>query len=267
MFTSEFLAGLAGVLGVISGLLAIVLAVMNHNREGVQIKLRKLEKFCETVYSDYFINTNVVILGPRSAGKTSLATAWTAIWEDIATVDPTPIHFIKYEFTYPNYLEEWFYDTDIDMYRSGRWRARAVIWDFIGEERSLNEALKTIETLSDYIIILVMSAEAEKFELNKTYFNTNFLKRTQKAIHNAKASATDCFVVFNKADLIKERAKRSDDDLKSLMAEHEGPVTNIKSQFGEVRFLLTSADTGEGVGSLLRRISELLVNSEGLPLQ
>src|ERR1700742_367659 len=84
--------------------------IMVLRGEGYKTKIKEigkqldsLKKFASTVYFEYYVESDMVVLGPRSHGKTSIVTAITKQWMTVLDTRPTPIDFVMSRWDCPEY--------------------------------------------------------------------------------------------------------------------------------------------------------------------
>jgi len=253
-------------LGAFSALATLIAALLLVRTESLRARLKKLQELCDGITFTKFEDTSVFILGPRTAGKTSVVTAWIHIWKEVMKVSATPVDFVEHRYQFAGASYEAVFDNSVGINIGKRTHARAIIYDYAGEDAALPSALEKISQAKQYVIIFVLTCEPEKERLNAEYFNTNFLKRMQNALGKAEQPTLASFVLFNKHDLLSNEVRLDDDSaLVHSKTRNEVALGNIRAVFGQPKTFLVSAETGFGISPFLRALSACMVDAEGAP--
>jgi len=219
-----------------------------------------MRKYITTVSYTDTIDYNIIVLGPRTVGKTSLVTSLTEIWKDIRALAPTP-SFQRYEYIFPNARKSnktrQVFDLALDVFE----KARLVIWDYGGEDHLLDSALERFKELQGAcILLLVLTSEIDRMRINNEYYSASFLKRVRDAINVAPRPTLNVFVVFAKADLLEKV------DMAEVRNRNLNGIDNIMSLFGaSIQFYLVSSENGNGLRPLVQNLALCAVDAQGLP--
>ncbi len=224
--------------------------------------IQELKDFVSKITYSETIDHNVVVIGPRSSGKTSLVKSLTEIWRDIHGMQPTA-SFDRFEYKFPNRRRKSqgrkFMGMELGVYV----QARFVLWDYGGEDHLLSEALKKIAGFSgDCVLLLVLTSEEDRTLKNNEYFSYSFLQHLQATLAAFVVRNIKVFVVFTKADL----ARIENANLQHLLKANELSIKYISSFFGTTaHYHIVSANSGNGLGPFVRQLASCAVDEAGLP--
>lgn len=255
----------SSIIGLVGAVLTCIAAVSLIRNESTKSKLKKLQEFANNIIMWRYIDTCVFVLGPRSAGKSSVITAWTSFWKEIRGMPPTPVDFVEHQYEFDGYHEKIEFEQSMGIHIQYRTHARAIIYDYAGEDSALDSAIEKLERTGKYLLVFVLTCEPGRERLNIEYFNTNFLKKMQRAINASDRGAISTFVLFNKHDLIDHPSKEDDAILAHCRAKYAAALDNIGQVFGAPESFVVSAETGFGHARFLRALSKHIVDSEGMP--
>jgi hypothetical protein len=254
-------------LGVLSAALAFITAVMLYKNERWKKKyvesedviskltsrVKLLEDFASTCYSTTYIDTDLLFLGPRGHGKTSVVTAMTKQWKPIHDIRPTPVDFLASAWELPIYEDKEFLDGEIGLTRTNRIRDRIVVYDYAGEDQTIPKALEQLASSAKSIVMFVLSAEPHPPTQSSAYFNVNTLRRMRKSLAEDTIGSCTAFILFSKQDLTSYSSTADPSEIApELLAAHAEAVENIRVIFGEVPKYMVSSETGYGISYCLR---------------
>jgi hypothetical protein len=252
------------------GALTIILGIVVYSlRKRVLVKeqslahLRKLAKNGITL-REY---VDVVLIGPRAAGKTCIARGWAEPAARIAELAPSytwkiferDVHeFDAKVFDYPELGETLSFKPILTLR----------IHDYPGEISGRLHAFTDLTRFakkSVVLFILKVDSFGEELEFcckeNAMYFNAHFTEKLLERIQSISKCFSEALIVFNKVDLLpcdwsKEYA------LQKLKESNKDAIYQIGRLFGDTECYLTSAASNQGLISLLGDIVRDRVESE-----
>ena len=227
-----------------------------NEKNGKRVKL--LEDFCKTVYNTEKKYRNVIIIGPRLSGKSSIVTLWCRPDKLIKTLSPT-LDFDTYDYKLDAYKKVVpFYDSEINVNREKHIEPTLKVYDYAGEDHKIPDAISKINEYPDCTIIMVFDSDPHLFTKNETYFSRTMIEKINNTLNDKKIQASsvkNVFVVFNKIDLYTNNASSFDSKLNEIKEKHGMCISNIQKIFGiEVQYLTTSATTNHNIVNLLQKI-------------
>jgi hypothetical protein len=229
--------------------------------------LDSLKKFVSTVYFECYVESDLVVLGPRSHGKTSIVTAITKQWMTVLDTRPTPIDFVMNQWDCPEYEDKAFFHEDFGVNMTRRTRARLNVFDYAGEDRAIGSALETISQSGRCLVAFVLSAEPAPLVSSRSYFNAATLLRVKKAIIRAENTPLAALVLFSKQDTMDGPMDSDPGAIPAaLLQRHGDELDTIDSIFGETQKFLVSAETGFGLAQAMRAILDHVVDAGGKAL-
>jgi GTP-binding protein EngB required for normal cell division len=249
---------LAAILG---ALLAVLGARYQFMMGDYEKRLRQVTDFLKDVHVYRYISSDIVVVGPVNAGKTSLVRTMTQFWKAHIGTSPTPF-FELHDFVFPKHLVEQGAE-EVGGLKLEAWvRAKVQIWDFGGDPRLFEEAIKKIKTIKKCTVLLIIDAEPEARNRCVEYFAANFVTQMSEAICTKSANVDDVFVIFTKIDLLPS----SERSLVALQQRYSDCLHRIRTTFGNPSLFAVSGRSGEGIPPLIQKISSIFVDDEGLPL-
>jgi hypothetical protein len=201
-----------------------------------------------------YLYQDIVLLGPRNSGKTSVATLWTDPSFNIDESIPSDDWNI-YERDILE-LDEYYKRSEefgIDIKYERRLRIRVL--DYPGEDRFRLQAIKKLPELHNPVLLLFFDVHADSTGLqvihdNNRYYSQAFME-TVKSQANITLSISKVIVVFNKADLLFPMISLevAENRLKQINVD---AINRIESLFsGKLSYLVVSALDNRGLIKLL----------------
>ena len=243
---------------IVSTLVAAYTGYRSYNNLRLKKRVKVLEDFCKTVYNTENKYRNVIIIGPRASGKSSIVTLWCRPDKLIKSMTPTP-HFDRYDYKLDMYTKEApYYDSEINLTRKKYIKPILQVFDYAGEDSKIPDAISKITEYPDCTIIMIFDSDPHLFTKNETYFSRTMIEKINNTLNDKKIQASsvkNVFVVFNKIDLYTNDASSFDSKLNEIKNKHEMCISNIQKIFGiDVQYLTTSATTNHNIVNLLQKI-------------
>jgi hypothetical protein len=211
---------------------------------------------------------DVVLIGPRAAGKTSIASLWTEPVARIAEINRSYAWSIferdVYEFD-AKVLD----DPQLGETLSFKPILTLRIHDYPGEISGRLHAFTDLTRFakkSVVLFILKVDSLGAGLEFcckeNAMYFNAHFTERLLERIQNISNCFSEALIVFNKTDLLP--CEWSDEyTLQKLKEANKDAIYQIGRLFGNTEYYLTSAASNKGLIGLLGDIVRDRVEAEG----
>lgn len=216
-----------------------------------------LKKFCETVSTSESKEHNVIVIGPRASGKSSIISLWCEIDRLIETISPT-VSFDTYDYDTQTSSREEFFDEQIDVKRIKEVKRVVKIFDYAGEDDQIPNAIDNITESPDCTIVMVFNSDSGYANDNRRYFSRSLIEKINTAFNQTgfkTSSVKGVYLVFNKIDLFDSVGGNYDKLLCKVIENFEDNITNIESIFGvEVRYMVTSALTNHNIVNLLQKV-------------
>lgn len=168
----------------------------------------------------------VILVGPRSVGKTSLLAQWHAPW-DHSILDPTARHSTStvpiYDFKREN-TEKHFADpeilTDVHVH------LKLKVYDFPGELRAqksiIEETIQATQTLRQSTekslgVVLICMFDVQEVigglsQPTIDYYNGELFGSLRRLVAHNQVGIERLILVFNKYDLLKQKRRNYDDE-------------------------------------------------------
>lgn len=247
------------------GLIEQQLGVTKRRLDTTNEQLANAKRFISSLSISRPIISNVVVIGPKFAGKTVLVKTWTQFWRSHQGQAPTKdcdLHIYDFPNSRPG-REKSAQFPDIEVSTTNY--AQIKIWDFAGELHLFEQALQRINSLERCTIILVLNADSDQSSIlrNREYYSTNFLRRMHKAFSSHRSATIEgAYVIFTKADLLPPELRTAE----HLKAAFDTNVHHIEQIFSpDTIYHVLSAQTGEGLVDFLRDLASRFVDEDGLP--
>jgi GTPase SAR1 family protein len=238
----------------------IVLSVLSYKlskqKSALDDKLETARKYIQSLHVIDYVFQDIILLGPRNSGKTSVAELWSKPATDITRIP----HTRKWELHERDILEfneyEKRHDT-LDIIIKYKRRLRIKVHDYPGEDRFRTEAIESLPELKKSVLLLFFDVSVDREELqrvsaNNGYYSQVFVNHIRK-LRDFEPLISKVIVVFNKADLLPPDmlldVERTKDELKKINAE---AIDRIEGQFsGILDYLVVSAHDNRGLIALL----------------
>lgn len=258
-----------GILEVILGLIAVVFAMLSYSleiqRSEKERRLQKLREYGEQ--TPLIVNqfVEVVLLGPRYSGKTSIAELWTIPWTQISKIPSATWHI--YEADVFEFESEKHRDPLFQVERVHIPTLRVRVRDYPGEDHYRLQAIKELKELEKkavVIFVLLVGYHDQKVQHsreNAAYFSRVFVEEINEQLQRIAGSVAKAIVVFNKADLLPPEWDDTT-TLERLKEANDGAIQNIERVFsGAFEYHLVSALTNKGIIGLLGSVGKVGVES------
>lgn len=256
----------------VAGLLALITAVILFRNEQMKRRLRDAESLIDSFRSFAshtlvmnYSDTDLIFLGPRFHGKTSIVTAMTKQWQQVLDTRPTLTDFSLTIWETSAFVDQKCTHEVLGIPIIKRNQARIMVYDYAGEDQSIGPAMDRLSKSARSIVVFVMSAEDEFKSSTSSYFNTNTLRRMRKAVTELRSSDCSAFILFSKHDLMQAPPADPTDVPTTLLDRHSLAIENIAANFGDVDRFIVSAETGFGVSTALRSMLAHVVDNTGVP--
>jgi len=223
----------------------------------VQNKYKKLKNDIKKHFEDfYFIEDkiyDVVIIGPRYSGKTSLLGLWFSPWFDISKTKPSN-DMVTININGPDIKKYNKFDSTFGLERTYREKLVLRVHAYTGEEAQREEAFKGLPNLNNPVLILFLYIDANNTGLindnkNNTYYSKKFMLSIKDKYFKY---INKVFVIINKIDLLpKHLNQNSKEVLKLVRINNSDAIERIESLFSPVEYRLISCETNENITKLL----------------
>ncbi len=231
-----------------------------HKLEG---KLEKLREYGRNTEVIEYIYQDIVLLGPRKSGKTSIAELWSKPWCDITLIERSE-YWKTYSVDICEIKKDERDDELFDVKRTYHTMLRVRIYDYPGEDRFRTMAIENLPNSKNAVLLLLFDIEANsngiiQIHKNNEYYSKVFMETIEKQ-KNLSQHISKVIIVFNKIDLLPPTwdYKKMEDEIKSVNSDAD---TRIRSLFsGKLQYFLVSALDNRKLISLLGACA-----SSGLP--
>jgi len=248
---------------------------LNQKKEASEHRLVTLREYGQNTPWIRANHVNVILLGPRASGKTSIVKLWTNPWTQIEKiVSSTTWH--TYKLNIHEHEHEKRYHQLFDVKRRFIQVTRLHIHDYPGEDGYRLQAIKDLEEQTNNsnalekktVVIFIMKVhfrdgQVECFGDNEQYFSRAFVDQVDQYLQGKISDkVAKAIIVFHKVDLLP---REWDDEvtLQKLLDANVNAVHQIGRVFSpELEYHLTSARTGRGLISLLGKIGIVALDSE-----
>lgn len=249
------------------GKLLAVEQSLEETKTALSVATRRIDSFREyarqtTVISHLY--HDVVLLGPRHAGKSSVAKLWTQPWFDIGELKPSTL-WNTYEVSVYDLSTEERQDPLFEVTRQYRHVLRVRLHDYPGDDARRTEAIRALPRLQNAALLLffdlivdgdrVSSVAVSK---NGSYYSKVFIEALQ-GVSQLTSNVAKVILVFNKIDLLPSRDKK--EIIKMLQAANAEVLSRLETVFGgQMTSVFASAIDNRGLIALLG-----MASSVGLP--
>jgi GTPase SAR1 family protein len=220
-------------------------------------RISTLESFCSDVFTTEVEQRNVILIGPRASGKSSIVTLWCEVDRLIESITPT-VTFDAYDYSIREHRDEPFFDSSIQLQRIRRIQRSLRILDYAGEDSQVSNAVEKVAASPECTLIMVFNSEPGFENDNRRYFSRSLVEKLNKVFNRTgfeTASVKGVYVVFNKIDLYSDGVGSLDKRLTKIRTLFADNVANIESIFGvQVKYMVTSATTNHNIVNLLQNV-------------
>jgi hypothetical protein len=234
-------------------------------RETHESLLQRLRKHAARVPMLLPRYVNVIVLGPRNSGKSSIVKLWAKPGVNIKKYDITT-SWTVYEKEHRRFAPENRPDKLVGTERKVIPVLRLRIHDYPGEDTYREVAIKDLAKLAGKVVILcVMRIEFEQEEVlhteeNADYFSRTFNKMVLKHVTDLKAKVAKVIVVFNKVDLLPGTWGDAE-ALRQLKKANMDALNQINRVFRDlISYEMVSAWTNKGIVTLEGSVGEVGVD-------
>lgn len=240
-------------------------------------RLKDLQTYAEKtrVISPRYLD--VVLLGPRGSGKTALSRMWRAPFTEIGRVEATVEKFIRHDIAVYEGDEYAGHDDLFNVQRTYLPQYRLNIIDYAGEDDRKWEALQTLRTKSQAVLVLffpcirtrdmdaVVSSESlkEVCQKNLEYFSSHFVNQLAN-LPQLGQNVVRAFAVFSRVDQLPQFGNPNIENVEEL---HRQSLGQLRTTFGKERLNVwhISARTNANTFNLLGAITKLFFDDLELP--
>lgn len=187
------------------GFATVVLAFLTYRLSHRSKKLEEIKEYSKRLTEISYVYQDLILLGPRFSGKTSVARLWTEPWFDISRVRPSD-EWTTYEASIFDIGTERFFDNVFDVERPRRNTLRIRIYDYPGEDHFRNVAIEKVPKLHNAVLLLFFEVVADSNNIlptnkNNEYFSKIFMDKIEDQ-GNISKNIAKVIIVFNKVDLL-----------------------------------------------------------------
>jgi GTPase SAR1 family protein len=231
------------------------------------VEYGKLYQVLETKVLD------VILLGPRNSGKTSLCEKWHTPWTEVKTVKATTEDFDEHLLSVYEGSPQAKMDELFGIARKFVPHFRLRILDYAGEDHLKEEALARLTAGPASALMLMFTCTTtrkrreavSKEELraavqeNAAYFNLQFLEGLEQSPVLRRVRRV--FVVFNKIDVLPPNWTCA-----SLESAHQKVIDALRRVFNDrIEISFISSEENTHTINLLGSLAKLLLDTDVLP--
>jgi GTPase SAR1 family protein len=232
-----------------------------NKQKEAEKKLVTIRNYAKEIDRTEYIYQDVVLLGSRHCGKTSLAKLWCAPWTNIHSIQSTD-SWETSEFDLFQLENQKKHDPRFGVDTGVKKVLRLKIHDYPGEDLFRDKAISDLKNLSNAVILLVFDLETkdgnipENYSKNNSYYSQVFMNLMRNNKH-LNESVMKVFVVFNKIDLLSDQWK-FDHITQTLKETNAAAINNIESIFSpNIDYHAVSAENNKWLISLFGKILEV----------
>lgn len=243
------------IFGAISIFLGIKTYQLNNEKFEREKTLEKFKEFAEGMIMFDYTYIDVVIIGPRDSGKTSIVQLWTDPWTEIGDIESSAV-WQTYEKDIHEFKEETRKNPLISMEQIYQPTLRLRAHDYPGEPSFRNQAISKINELSEKVVLVFVfqvafvNGKIECYVDNASYFSAKFMD----TVSNHVGKVAKAIVVFNKADILPQDWSDSKAIDELMNANHDAIYQIDRTFSSELEYHLTSAVSNKGLIRLLGNI-------------
>ncbi|MBI3448015.1 MAG: GTPase domain-containing protein [Acidobacteria bacterium] len=209
---------------------------------------------------------DVIIMGPRASGKTSIVELWTSPWTQIGKLEPSATWRVYQKNIYES-AEFIRHNRDLELDQTIKPTLRLRVHDFPGEDSYRVKALAELRSDKKCVLMFVMKVgivgdQVELYRDNALYFSASLADTLFSQAERATMSVSKAIIVFNKADLLP-KTWSDDEALVRLRSANRDALYQIERLFsGKLEYHLTSAATNRGLIQVLGSIGRCAISTE-----
>lgn len=241
---------------------------LEETKTALSVATRRIDSFKEYARQTPVINYlyhDVVLLGPRHAGKSSVAKLWTQPWFDIRNLTPSTL-WETYEASVCDLSTKEGPDPLFEVVRRYRQVLRVRLHDYPGDDAKRTEAVRALPRLQNAALLLFFDlildagrVSSVAITKNGTYFSKVFIEALQ-AVSQLTSNVSKVILVFNKVDLLPGHVDKKE-VIKMLREANAETLSRLETVFGgQMTSVFVSAMDNRGLIALLG-----MAASVGLP--
>jgi GTPase SAR1 family protein len=228
-------------------------------------KIIRMKNSAEEIDRTEYIYQDIVLLGPRNSGKTSIVKLWRTPWHNIHHNTATQ-SWETYEFDMFPVKEDKKFDQEFEVAITVNTILRLRLHDYPGDDTYREQAIEKLGNLQNAVILFVFDLDVKEgkipsnYNVNNSYYSRMFVE----AMNNSKkltSSVKRAFVVFNKIDYLRDdwHEEFIIDKLKEV---NNIAVNNIEGFFSpRIDYYAVSAENNKWLLSLLGNVHKVAMEN------
>lgn len=233
----------------------------------VEEKLIRMKAHAKKIDKIEYVYQDVILLGTRSCGKTSIAKQWVAPWTNIHDNEATEVLNKENEVDLFTLSIEKKLDPEFEVEITVKKILRLRIHDYPGDDEYREQAIKNLSDLNNAVILFVFNLEEEiedtisRRNSNKSYYSNMFVQSINDCKELTK-SVIKAFVVFNKIDCLPN--DWSDQDImEKLKDANVDAIDNIERGFSpRLDYYAISAENSKGLLHLIGDVHKVAMENQ-----
>lgn len=264
--TDPLTTGITVLFGITTAILTIVsifIAKRKSDQEHTLIKFKEYLQELKLIEPKYI---DVIFLGPRKSGKTSIVELWTSPWTQIDKIESSDCWNV-YEKDVHEFREEKKINPRINIEQIHRATLRLKVHDYPGEDEYKVVAAENINNLGKKVVLVLIldvgfvEGQIVKHDKNADYYSYLFVETIRNRINNLSSKVAKIIIVFNKCDELPQGWSENQ-TFKYLLDKNKDSLDNILKLFsGKHEYCLTSALTNKGLLTLLGQVGLVGIES------
>lgn len=253
------------ILGLVTAGLTLFSLKANARKDQLEAKFEDIKEYGKNTQIIDYVYLDLVLLGPRDSGKTSVTKLWTKAWSDIRFLSPTE-EWETCEISIFDMGKSEFFDGLFETTRVKTTELRLRIHDYPGEDRFRLQALEKIPQLERPVLLLFFDVQANSSDVIDITTNNNYYSRVfMDAIERSSEvyrRVGKVIIVFNKQDSLPQ-AWSEGEALAALRRINRDAIGRIESLFsGKLETFLVSALKNTHLISLLGSASSAALEGD-----
>lgn len=247
------------------------IAYIDNDQHTLSTRVNKLAKFAEGVSTTEVQHHDVILLGPRHVGKSTILATWFEQFRLNKPMHPTlEIDISEHPVGKAKYLK--YRDEYLEVDRLKKIQGYLRIFDYGGEDALLTKALEQLsKTTNPTAVLFVLSAQEADVSENSRYYSASFLQRIRRCFRECKCSDVSFFVVFNKVDVASRKFNSGalvtgdgEDFIQQMRIANLAAMENIEIVLGQtIKCFPISATTNLNVINLLYEVGGSFFAGDG----